>query len=93
MASGKQVAEQNYQTFLDWKARTDDRIILYVSKSKLLDRTLIYKAITRAQRKVNLVGDEDMARKAVIELPRADHCQVVLGLLLNRMLSIKIEVA
>jgi exodeoxyribonuclease V alpha subunit len=42
------------------------RITIPVMKSRVLDRTLLYTAITRAQREVILVGDERAARAAVM---------------------------
>lgn len=44
------------------------RVIVPVRKSRLLDRTFIYTAVTRAQVQVILVGDEAAVRRAV-ELP------------------------
>lgn len=62
------------------------RIIIPVTGNRLLDRTLLYTAITRAQRQVLLVGDVEAARAAVIALPRAHYRQVGLtGLLLSHL--------
>ncbi len=61
------------------------RIIVPVTGNRLLDRTLIYTAVTRAQRQVILVGDEQAARQAVEGMPRAQHRQVALGQILQRM--------
>lgn len=54
------------------------RIIVPVTKSRLLDRTLLYTAITRAQ--VLLVGDVTAAREAVLGAPRAAMRNVALDL-------------
>jgi exodeoxyribonuclease V alpha subunit len=60
------------------------RIIIPVTESRLLDRTLLYTAITRAQAQVILVGDMDAARRAVQALPKAHSRRVVLDLALAR---------
>jgi exodeoxyribonuclease V alpha subunit len=58
------------------------RIIVPVTASKLLDRTLLYTAITRAQVQVILVGDPAAARQAVLAPPRAQERRVALDLTL-----------
>ena len=63
------------------------RIIVPITGNRLLDRTLIYTAITRAQSQVILVGDEGAARRAVQGLPRANHRSTALGPLLRRLLA------
>lgn len=63
------------------------RVIVPVTGNRLLDRTLIYTAVTRAQRQVILVGDEQAARHAVVGLPRAQLRQVALGHVLQRMID------
>lgn len=63
------------------------RVIVPVTGNRLLDRTLIYTAVTRAQRQVILVGDEQAARQAVVGLPRAQLRQVALGHVLQRMID------
>lgn len=63
------------------------RVIVVVTGDRLLDRTLIYTAVTRAQRQVILVGDEEAARNAVEGMPRAKHRQVALGAVLRQMLE------
>lgn len=50
-----------------------ERVIVPVTHSRLLDRTLPYTAITRAQTQVLLVGDVDAAREAVLAPPRASE--------------------
>lgn len=62
------------------------RIIVPLTGSRLLDRTLLYTAVTRAQRQVILVGDEEAARLAVIKTPRVVERRVALDLALNRLL-------
>lgn len=63
------------------------RVIVALSGSRLLDRTLIYTAVTRAQAQVLLVGDITAARRAVEALPKAHHRHVGLGTLLRQALS------
>ncbi|CAH2605888.1 Exodeoxyribonuclease V alpha chain (plasmid) [Rhodovastum atsumiense] len=48
-----------------------NRVIVPIAPSPLLDRTLVYTAVTRAVRQVVLVGDIAAAEKAVQEAPRA----------------------
>jgi exodeoxyribonuclease V alpha subunit len=62
-------------------------VIVPLTGHRLLDRTLVYTAITRAQRKVLLVGDEAAAKKAVEGLPRAHARQVSLDLILSELLQ------
>lgn len=69
------------------------RIIVPVVGSRLLDRTLIYTAITRAQTQVVLVGDQDAARRAVEALPRAHGRRVALDLALSCLVKDKREPA
>lgn len=54
------------------------RIIVPLTGSRLLDRTLIYTAITRAQSQVLIVGDEAAARAAVERPPRSRSRHVAL---------------
>lgn len=61
------------------------RVIIPVTSSRLLDRTLLYTAITRAQRQVVLVGDEHAARSAASRTPRAQMRQVALGSTIKSM--------
>lgn len=64
------------------------RIIIPITGNRLLDRTLIYTAATRAQGQVLLIGDEAAAKRAVESLPRARHRQVALGLTVARQLAV-----
>ncbi|MFM0036259.1 ATP-dependent DNA helicase [Paraburkholderia strydomiana] len=50
-----------------------ERVIFVVTGGRLLDRTLIYTAITRAQKQVILVGDEDAAMRATVAEPRVSR--------------------
>jgi exodeoxyribonuclease V alpha subunit len=63
------------------------RVIVPLTGHRLLDRTLVYTAVTRAQRQVLLVGDEDAAKAAVEGLPRAQTRQIALDLQLAELLS------
>lgn len=63
------------------------RVIVPLTGHRLLDRTLVYTAVTRAQRQVLLVGDEAAARAAVKRIPRAQSRQVALGQWLARLLD------
>ena len=65
-----------------------ERILVSVTGNRLLDRTLIYTAVTRAQRQVILIGDEAAARRAVEDLPRARRRRVALGSTVARQLAI-----
>jgi exodeoxyribonuclease V alpha subunit len=59
------------------------RVIVPLTGHRLLDRTLIYTAVTRAQRQVLIVGDEAAARAAVESAPRVHARQVALDLIVN----------
>lgn len=48
-----------------------DRVILACSESQLLDRAIVYTAITRASKRVVLVGDIQAIRDAVARPPKA----------------------
>lgn len=63
------------------------RVIVPVRRSRLLDRTLLYTAITRAQQQVILVGDVAAAKAAVEAPPHASLRQVALGALLTEILE------
>lgn len=63
------------------------RIIIPVIRSRLLDRTLLYTAVTRAEQQVILVGDLAAAKAAVEAPPHAAGRHVALGALLNEILE------
>ncbi|MEO3430146.1 AAA family ATPase [Pelagibius sp. CAU 1746] len=48
------------------------RVVVPITKSRLLDRSLIYTAVTRAIETVVLVGDVDLLRSAVETAPKAN---------------------
>jgi len=58
------------------------RVIVPIRKSRVLDRTFIYTAITRAQKQVILVGDVHAAQRAVELPPKAFSRQVGLDRML-----------
>lgn len=60
------------------------RVIVPLTGHRLLDRTLIYTAVTRAQGQVLIVGDEAAAKGAVERPPRVQARQVALDLIINR---------
>lgn len=59
------------------------RVIVPVISHRMLDRTLLYTAVTRAQNQVIIVGDEGAALEAVHNLPRAKTRSVGLSELLK----------
>ncbi|WPC68320.1 AAA family ATPase [Rhodoferax ferrireducens] len=59
------------------------RVIIPVRPSKLLDRTLLYTAVTRAEQQVILVGDVQAAKAAVMAPRHSDRRHVALGTLLG----------
>jgi exodeoxyribonuclease V alpha subunit len=59
------------------------RVVVPITGSRLLDRTLIYTAITRAQEQVILVGDGEALQRAVEAAPRSHERHVALGSLLR----------
>lgn len=63
------------------------RVIIPVRRSRLLDRNLLYTAITRAQTQVILVGDMAAAQAAVEAPPHASLRQVALGSMLTQTLE------
>lgn len=63
------------------------RIIVPLTGSRLLDRTLVYTAVTRAQQQVVLVGDQEAARRAVQAPPRVHSRKVALDLTLGRYMA------
>lgn len=63
------------------------RVIIPVFASRLLDRTLLYTAITRAAEQVILVGDPETFRRAITDPPRSLHRSVGLWKRLSVRLS------
>lgn len=63
------------------------RVIVAVTPTRLLDRTLLYTAITRARHEVVLVGDEAVARAAAEAPPRFDGRMTGLALHLEHQLQ------
>ena len=61
------------------------RIIVPVTQSRLVDRTLLYTALTRAQTQVLFVGDVAAARAAVLAQPRANERKIALDLHLAKL--------
>jgi exodeoxyribonuclease V alpha subunit len=59
-------------------------VVVPVLESRLLDRTLIYTAITRAQNQVVLVGDRSAFERAVLEQPNTNRRQTALWSYMNR---------
>ena len=59
------------------------RVIIPIRKSMVLDRTLVYTAITRAERQVILIGDEKSVKQAVEMLPKAFSRKVGLKVMLS----------
>lgn len=58
------------------------RVIIPVVRSRIIDRTFIYTAITRAQKQVILVGDESVIKDAVLNPPIAFQREVGINTLL-----------
>lgn len=50
-----------------------ETVIVPVTKSRILDRTLLYTAVTRAKRRVILVGDPQVIKDAVRRPPQASQ--------------------
>jgi exodeoxyribonuclease V alpha subunit len=48
------------------------KVIIPVASSRIMDRTLLYTAITRAQDQVVLVGDRQAFEKAIVSPPNPD---------------------
>lgn len=63
------------------------RVIIPVMRSRLLDRTLLYTAVTRAEAQVILVGDVAAAKAAVEAPPHSAGRHVALGALVNEILE------
>lgn len=64
-----------------------NRVIVPITKNRLLDMTLIYTAITRGVTQVVLVGDSDAAKKAILSPPSSSKRHVTLPALLASSLT------
>ncbi len=62
-------------------------VIIPLTASRILDRTLIYTAMTRAQSKVILVGDPIAAKAAVEAMPKSHHRTTGLQIWLQKAIS------
>jgi exodeoxyribonuclease V alpha subunit len=63
------------------------RIIIPLTKSRLLDRTLIYTAVTRARTQVIIVGNIEATKRAVESAPKAKGRAVALRYFLESALQ------
>ena len=63
-----------------------ERIIIPIRKSRVLDRTFVYTALTRGQIQVIFVGDMSAAKNATEALPFAFNRQTALENMLNECL-------
>ena len=63
------------------------RVIVPLAATRILDRTLLYTAVTRAQEQVLLLGDSAAAAAAVKAPPRAAAREVALDLILRSMMK------
>jgi len=52
------------------------RVIVPVTRSRLLDRTLIYTALTRGIEQVVFIGDRDAFERAIVAAPHSQGRQV-----------------
>jgi exodeoxyribonuclease V alpha subunit len=64
-----------------------ERVIIPVRQSRLLDRTLLYTAVTRAEQQVILVGDVQAAKAAVMAPRHSDRRHVALGVMLTEQFA------
>ena len=64
------------------------RVVVPVYKSRNLDRTMLYTAITRAKDQVVLVGDVGIAERATAEPPQASRRHVALGAMLSKQAEV-----
>jgi exodeoxyribonuclease V alpha subunit len=60
-----------------------ERVVIPIRKSRLLDQTLVYTAVTRGVEQVVLVGDFEAACNAIVAPPSAARRHVTLQRLLN----------
>lgn len=59
------------------------RVIASLEGTRILDRSLIYTAFTRAEKQLCIVGSERKLRQAILARPRADERMVGLGAILD----------
>jgi exodeoxyribonuclease V alpha subunit len=62
-----------------------DRVVIPVTYNRLLDRTLLYTAVTRGVRQVVLIGDRKAFNNAVVAPPSSQQREVGSALCLDRM--------
>lgn len=67
-----------------------ERVVVPVFESKLLDRTLLYTAITRAQHQVVLVGDRSAFEKAVQEMSNASRRETAMHMHLDMIHKLRL---
>jgi len=60
-----------------------DRVLVACTRSQLLDRAIVYTAVTRAAKQVMLIGDIEATRRAVELPPKATHRITTLAARLN----------
>ena len=60
------------------------RVVIPVYRSKILDRTLLYTAVTRAQSQVVLVGDREAYETAIRNPPNPSRRQTAMGTHLSK---------
>jgi len=61
-----------------------DRVIVPIFPSKILDRTLLYTAVTRAANQVVFVGDRGEFERSIVEAPQVDRRETTLPMRLNK---------
>jgi exodeoxyribonuclease V alpha subunit len=63
------------------------RVILVIESNRLMDRTLVYTGITRAESSVLLIGDHAAFKRAVLAPPKSADRQIGLPEILNSQLK------
>ena len=61
-----------------------ERVVVPITRSRLLDRTLIYTAVTRAEKQIILVGNVEAMQQAVHKPPIAHQRKVALPEILSQ---------
>jgi exodeoxyribonuclease V alpha subunit len=59
------------------------RVVIPIQKTRLLDRPLVYTAVTRATNLAVMVGDAGVVREALRRSSQAERRETALGLLLD----------